>query len=151
MVLDPGTHQERERRARKADQDSTRRSLSKQDKALADRLKNVLLGLDEAGDPTRSVAITAQGHYRRPDSSADEGASTRWARELHRKVHRVVKPLLDEYELRVRDEWKPPLKLEKVRCRNRKCKVERIPRFVGPGSSIELVRCPTCDHALSAL
>lgn len=125
--------------------------LPEESRRIVRTLVRTLVALEEAADPLRGHPIETQMRYRHPDSSMDEGASTRWARTMLKRIHSQVAGFASEYERRAAGERLETVRVEKVRCRNTSCVVEgkRIPRFVGPGNVVELVRCPKCDGKLS--
>ena len=146
--LQPGTHQERQTRKQRTDR--TRRPLNQLNTQLVNRLIGTLHALEEAGDPKRSTPIEGQMRVSRANSEKDEGAATRWARQLEYRIHNDLKRLLNEHDQKVQGDWKPRTKPAKVRCIYKTCEVygKRIPRYVGPNNEIELVRCPKCDKKL---
>ena len=164
-TLDPGRQTERDLRAKVGDLEKSVRTyqvlLNKSDplkgldtdaRKLIDRLTNTLIALQEAGAAIRSSPLEAQMRFRRPDSTGDEGAATRWARDLEKRIHRKLNPLLNEYDMRVEGRWKPRPRSEKVWCRNSTCeaKNKRVDRYVGPGNAIEMVTCQKCSGRLTA-
>ncbi len=164
-TLDPGRQTERDLRAKVNDLEKSVRSyevrldnsdplkgLDNDARKLIDRLTNTLIALQEAGAAIRSSPLEAQMRYGRPDSTADEGAATRWARDLEKRIHRKLNPLLTEYDLRVEGRWKPRPRSEKVWCRNSSCeaKNKRIDKYHGPGDTIEMVTCQECGGHLTA-
>jgi hypothetical protein len=166
-LLDPGNQRERELRAQVADllqENNNLRhrlddhtdpwsGLDNRSRTLLDRLTRTLLELRDLGDPLRSSPIEAQMSYKNPDSTIDEGKTTRIWRDLENRIHRAINPLLQEYEQRTQDKWKPQPKPEKVWCRNSTCPEanKRLPRYVGPKTApIELTSCPGCAGPLTA-
>lgn len=150
--LKPGTQKERELRASVATLErQLQHSIDGVDpefRPFLERLIRTMSDLTEISDPARSSPIEAQMAYKHPDSSLDEGRDTRWARALMGRIRSSVNPLLWEYEQRVEGTYKPPIKPEKVRCANEHCDRygKRLPRFIGPGNSIELVYCEGMDR-----
>jgi len=164
-VLEPGSQRERELRAQVAElqQENANleirlaaadpwKNLDKRSQALLDRLTRTLTELHNLADPLRSSPIEAQMGYKHADSTIDEGKPTRFWRDFENRLHRTINPILNEFEQRLADKWKPPPNPEMVWCRNTSCETpnKRIPRFVGPRKArIELTQCPTCGGRLT--
>lgn len=148
--LDPGTPKERQKRAERSA--ATVRVLSPEAERTVELLRRLLADLEEAGDPLSGSPIGAQMRVKRADSSKDEGANTRWARRLQRKVMLDVRRAVSEFEARVDGSWKPVPK-ERGRCWNRRCPRYSVslPVFVedSAGSRVELTHCVACGGKLS--
>lgn len=89
---------------------------------------------------------------RRSAETPMPGADTRNARSARRKLRRTIENAVQAFNNAADHHWRTTSEpVERVRCRNTTCEVEgkRIPRFVGPGNSIELIRCPKCDSKLT--
>jgi hypothetical protein len=147
----PGPQRERELRAQVADLETELRlkttdplsGLPGNLAALGDRFIRTLHTLNEAADPRSSRSLEAQRSYKRPDSTTDEGAPTRWARALLRRIDNKLTPLLSEADARISGTYQPPPQQEKVRCVNTDCDRygRRIPRWIGPKNEIEIMYC----------
>lgn len=144
----PGVHREHEARRKRISRDTP--ELSRENRLLVERMASTLLDLQEAGDTRRSTPISGQSRSSMVGSELDEGKPTRWARTLERKIQKQTAQLLAEYDARVEGTYQPP-RVEKVRCIYDRCAAygKRIPKFIGPNESIELVRCPKCDKKLT--
>lgn len=146
----------RDLRARIAERDAEIRQLraldpthglDRENREAVRRLIGVLVELAEAGDPTPGSMAVAQIRVKHADSTADPGASTRWARRLNRKILAAIKAACDEYEAHKDGTWKPPVR-DLVRCVNEKCKLygKRFDRWMKAGSSmIEFTHCPNVE------
>lgn len=144
--LQPGSHHERTQRPT-----TPKHPLSKTNRQLVQNLYKTLQALEEAGDPLRSSEIGGQTRMTLDGSEADEGAATRWARNMERQFHRRVGDLLSEVEAKLAGAWKPSPPREKVRCVRKSCSVygKRIPRFMGPADQIENTVCQVCGNKLT--
>lgn len=156
----PDPHRMAELRAQVTDRDQTIARLTALDpvegldKITRDhlhRLIDMLVTLDEAGDPRQGNLLSAQMRYRKADSSGDEGSSTRWARDLHKKILATIRRALDEADAKMAGTWKPPIR-EQMRCVNAKCTLygQRVDRWFGPRNSIEMTHCVRCNNRLTA-
>lgn len=155
----PDPHRMAELRAQVTDRDRTIarltaldpvEGLDKTTRAFLHRLIATLATLDEAGDPRQGNLLSAQMRYKRPDSSGDEGSSTRWARDLHKKITRTIGQLLDEADAKMAGTWKPPIR-QQVRCIKDGCELygKRVDRWFGPRNSIEMTHCVRCNNRLT--
>lgn len=124
--------------------------LPKEQANLVTRLIASFMALDTAAHPLRGTPLDGQARYKRPDSSVDEGAATRWARDATKQLTSRVSGALNEADDRLAGTWQPTERRARVWCGNDACpnRGRKIPQFVGPGESIQLTRCPTCDKPL---
>lgn len=114
---------------------------------LLSKLTDTFLTLEEAADPRRGAELSAQMRYRRADSTANEGASTRWARNLINEGLRDIRRWVNKVDAILEDSYQPPEKPPKARCGNRDC-----PAFdnVQTGRvGIPFTHCPACATPFS--
>lgn len=159
-TLEPGSRVEHDMRHRVAHLEAelaTARALDpvnglpESSRQVVRSLIRTLTVLEEAADPTRGHPIETQMRYRHPDSTVDEGASTRWARAMLRRIHVQVAGFANEYERRAAGQFKEVVE-PRVRCRNPKCEAaeKRLPKYITTGrSKIEMSSCPRCQLPLS--
>lgn len=125
---------------------SDRRDLSDHGyiRPLLSKLTDTFLILEEAGDPRRGTERRGQMRYRRADSTADEGASTRWARHLINEGIRDIRRWINKVDAIIEDQYTPPPKPPKGRCRRRSCDAYDVWQTGKVG--IPFTHCGTCAH-----
>lgn len=114
---------------------------------LLSKLTHTFLTLEEAADARRGTEQRAQMRYKRADSSGDEGASTRWARNLRNEGLRDIRRWLDKVDAIIEDKYNPPPKPPKARCGYRDCLMyDTWQKGVG---GIPLIHCSYCSRPFS--